>query len=97
MPDGILLGTVLSRVLHLLFCIKLDLGRCFLHSPHETLSRRPITAEERVQSQASPRVICGDGSGTGSDFFFFPGVLRFIPVTIVPKFLHAHSFITDCK
>ena len=95
MPDDISLGTLPSSVLYLLFCIKIELSRYLLHTAHQTLSRRPITAEERVQSQASPRGICGERNGTGCDFFF-SGILLFIPVTIVPKFFHAHSFITDC-
>jgi hypothetical protein len=70
MPDVISLGTVSPRVLHLLFRVKLDLGRCVLTLPHQTLIRRPITAEERVHSQASPRGISREGSGIGSDFFF---------------------------
>jgi hypothetical protein len=36
----------------------------------QALSRRPVTAEARVQSQARPCGICGARSGTGLRFFF---------------------------
>ena len=57
----------------------------------EAISRRLLTAQGRVQTQASP---CGTWVGQ-SDYGtgFSPNAFSFSPVTIVPTVLHTHSFI----
>jgi hypothetical protein len=35
----------------------------------QAVSRRPLTAEARVQSRVSPCGLCGGQSGIGTDFF----------------------------
>jgi hypothetical protein len=41
----------------------------------QAVSRRPLTAEARVQSRVTPCGICGGQSGTGTDFFPSTSVL----------------------
>jgi hypothetical protein len=52
----------------------------------QAVSRRPLTAEARVRSPVSPCGICGGRSGTGTGFF--PRVLPFSPVNLIPPVLH---------
>jgi hypothetical protein len=52
----------------------------------QAVSRRPLTAEARVRSRVSPCGIYGGQSGTGTGFF--PRVLRFSPVNLIPPVLH---------
>ena len=49
-----------------------------------------LSAETQVQSQASAWYICGGQSGTETRF---SPILLLFPVSIIPRILHAHSFI----
>jgi hypothetical protein len=69
---------------------KLYLGRAMA----QAVSRRPLTAEARVRSRASPCGICGGQSGTGQ---VFPRVLRFSPVNFIPPVLNYTIFITGLR
>jgi hypothetical protein len=51
----------------------------------QAVSRRPLTAEARVQSRVSPCGICGGQNGTGTGFSL---VLRLFPVNFIPPVLH---------
>jgi hypothetical protein len=61
----------------------------FLHlrkyCPSQVVSRRPLTAEARVRSRASPYGVCGGQSGTGTGFSLS---FRFSPVNFIPLVLH---------
>jgi hypothetical protein len=52
----------------------------------QAISRRPPTAEARVQSRVSLCAICGGQSGTGTGFS--PQVRRFSHVSFIPLVLH---------
>jgi hypothetical protein len=56
----------------------------------QEVSRRPITAETRVQVETNPRGICGGRSGKG----FSPST-SFYPANNVPRLLYTHSFNDD--
>jgi hypothetical protein len=51
----------------------------------QVISRRPLTAEDRVRCRVSPCGIYGGQIGTGTDF---PRVLLFFPVNFIPPVLH---------
>jgi hypothetical protein len=53
----------------------------------------PVTYRPGVQSQVSPSGMCGGQTGLGTGFF--PHVLQFSSVDIIPPLLHNHSSITD--
>jgi hypothetical protein len=53
----------------------------------QAVSRRPLTAEDRVPSRVSPCGICGEQYGPGTGFFS-PRVLRVSPVNFIPPVLH---------
>jgi hypothetical protein len=53
----------------------------------------PVTYRPGVQSQVSPCGISGGQTGLGTGFF--PQVLQFSSVDIIPPLLHNHSSITD--
>ena len=56
----------------------------------QAVSRRPLTAEARVQFQASPSEICGGRSGK----WFSPSTSVY-PVNNVPQSLYTYSFNHD--
>jgi len=59
----------------------------------KAVSRRPVIAESRLQSQAGPDEAYGE---YWNRFFFFLLLLRFSPVSIILPKLHTHtSFIND--
>ena len=57
----------------------------------EAISHPPLTAEDRVQSEASQYGICGGQNDTGTQVSF--RLPRFYPFSTIPPMLHTHLFI----
>ena len=61
---------------------------CWQPRHAQAVSHQPLIIEATFQSQASPCVICGRQSGTGTGYS-----PRFCPISIIPPLFHSPSFI----
>ena len=66
------------------------ISRLYSCSFAQVVSRRPLTAEARVQSQFSPRDFFG--SPNGKEKFYSPSTSIF-PVSIIQPILHIHLYL----
>ena len=57
----------------------------------QALSRRPVSAEDRLRHQANRCGICGDKAAL-RQAFFSPG-FRFSPVIVIAPAVHIHSLV----